>query len=460
MKGRSASIQRAIFIDGILPYRELVLVEFSRIFVNAWDEWQRDNRGNDLKPKQIEAPQWITSFCYDSEGYETRELSVYLDKGIHTITLCSLREPMLIRRIILNKSEDALPYSQTKEKYDANGAVDTSNYLIRIEAENANRKSSPMLYPTQDRSSPAVYPYDAKELRNNTIGSNGNWKIVGQWIEWDFEVPETGYYYITLHTRQNFVRGIYTSRKITIDGKVPFEEMGDYGFRYGSQWKMITLHDQKGDNYKFYLEKGKHVLRMEVVLGKFSHIVSRVQDVVQNLNAIYRKVIRITGVEPDKYRDYHIEKNIPGIVDELIAERDSLIIAIEELKAVAGSGSDREAALNTMVRQLNYVIDDVERLPKILGSFKIDISALGNWITGVLEQPLALDTIYIHSPDIKVPKTNNSLWDRIVHTVKSLFYSFVIDYNSIGNVAEEGENIRTITVWIGSGRTRQTFLNH
>lgn len=458
VKGKSASIQRAIFIDGMLPYKELALVEFPRVFVNANDEWQRDNRGNDLKPKQIEAPQWITGYCYDSEGYETEELSVYLDEGTHTITIYSLREPMIIHRIILNNCEDVLPYSQVKEKYDAEGAADTSNYIIRIEAENADRKSSPMLYPTQDRSSPAVHPYDAKELRNNTIGSNGNWRIVGQWIEWDFEVPESGYYYITMHTRQNFVRGIYTSRKIMIDGKVPFQEVGDYGFRYESQWKMITLHDQNGENYKFYLEKGKHVLRMEVVLGDFSQIVSRVQDVVQNLNAIYRKVIRITGVEPDKSRDYHIERNIPGIVDELIAERDSLKIAIEELKAVAGSGSDREAALNTMVKQLNYVIKDVERLPKILGSFKTDISALGNWITGVLEQPLALDTIYVHSPDVKVPKTNNSLWDRIVHTVKTLFYSFIIDYNAIGNIAEEGEDIRTITVWVGSGRDQANVL--
>lgn len=458
VKGKSAAIQRAIFIDCELPYRELSLVEFQRIFVNELDEWQRDNRGNDLKPKQVEAPRWITGFCYDSEGYETRELSVYFNKGTHTITLYSLREPMVIRRIILNNTDSILPYRQVKEKHDLQGASDTSGYLVRIEAENASRKSSPMLYPTQDRSSPAVYPYDAKELRNNTIGSNGNWKIAGQWIEWDFEIPESGYYYISMHTRQNFVRGIYTSRKISIDGKVPFEEMNDYGFRYESRWKMITLNNQDGENYKFYLEKGKHILRMEVVLGDFSRIVSRVQDVVKNLNAIYRKVIRITGVEPDKYRDYHIEKNIPGIVDELVAERDSLIIAMEELKAVAGSASDREAALNTMVKQLNYVIEDVERLPRILASFKIDISALGNWITGVLEQPLALDAIYIHSPDVKVPKPNNSLWARIVHTVKSLFYSFVIDYNAIGNVAENGEDIRTITVWIGSGRDQANVL--
>lgn len=53
VEGKSAAIQRAIFIDGVLPYRELSLVEFPRIFVNERDEWLRDNRGNDLKPRQV-----------------------------------------------------------------------------------------------------------------------------------------------------------------------------------------------------------------------------------------------------------------------------------------------------------------------------------------------------------------------------------------------------------------------
>lgn len=458
VEGKSGSIQRAIFIDGALPYKQLRLIEFPRIFVNEVDEWERDNRGNDLKPRQVEAPQWITSYCYDSEGYETGKLSVYLTKGRHTIGLYSIREPMLLRRIILSNSEEPLSYDEYKSRHDAQGASDTIGRLIRIEAEAANRKSSPMLYPTQDRSSPAVYPYSAKELRNNTIGSNGNWRIVGQWLEWDFEVPESGYYYITLHVRQNFVRGIYTSRKIMIDGEVPFKELAGYPFTFKSQWHMHTLQNKNGKKYKIYLEKGKHTLRMEVVLGDFADIVARVQKVMQNLNAIYRKVIRITGVEPDKYRDYHIEENIPGLVDELIAERDSLNIAIKDLQQVAGRGSDREATLVTMVKQLDYIIEDVERLPKVLGSFKMDISALGTWITGVLEQPLALDTIYIHSPNVNVPKVNNSLIDRFMHMVKRLFYSFVIDYNAIGNVAKEGEEVRTITVWIGSGRDQANVL--
>ena len=458
VEGNSASIQRGFFIDGELPYNQLKLIEFSRIWVNAVTAWEKDNRGNDLKPTQAEAPEWITSYLYDSDGYVTDKLSVYLTAGNHTITLYSRREPVVLRKLILNNSEEIKGYTEVKAAWDAAGAADTSKRLITVQAEEADRKSSQMLYPSQDKSSPAVYPYSARDLKNNTIGSNSNWRLVGQWLEWDFSVPETGYYYITLHSRQNFVRGIYTSRKISIDGAVPFEEMSDYGFTYENTWIMTALEDKEGTAYRFYLEEGAHTLRMEVVLGEFSDIVSDVQDIVLDLNAVYRKVIRITGVDPDQYRDYNLEDNIPGLAGELSGIRERLQDAITRLYAVAGKGSNREAVLESMIKQLDDKIRDVERFTKTLAAFKTDMTALGTWITQVLEQPLALDAIHIYSPDAKLPKVRNSLWDRLVHTVKTLYYSFIIDYNTIGNVAKEGEESRQITVWIGSGRDQANVL--
>lgn len=458
IEGKSASIQRGIFVDGVLPYYQLNLVEFSRIWVNGVTEWERDNRGNDLKPKQVEAPRWITSYLYDSEGFETDKLSVYLTPGVHTITLYSVREPMLLRKIILNNTTNIKPYSDVKAELDAQGTKDTLDQLIRIEAENADRKSSQMLYPSQDKSSPAVYPYSAKELKNNAIGSNSSWRLIGQWLEWDFEVEESGYYYISLHSRQNFVRGIYTSRKISVDGVVPFEEMNDYGFKYNNSWKMTSLQNSDGEEYRFYLEAGKHTLKMEVVLGEFSDIVSDVQDIVLDLNSVYRKIIRITGVEPDQYRDYNLNGNIPGLAEELTDIRDRLQNAIDRLTSVAGKASNREAVLVAMVQQLEDKISDVERFTKGLAAYKIDMTALGTWIIQVLDQPLALDTIYIHSPNEEVKETNNSFWDRFLHMIKALYYSFIIDYNTIGNVATEDEKTKSITVWIGSGRDQANVL--
>ena len=127
---------------------------------------------------------------------------------------------MLLRRIFLDNPGEPQGYSTVVAQQKADGATDSSQQLITIQAEQANRKSSQMLYPYHDKSSPAVTPYSAKELKNSSIGSNSNWRIIGQWLEWDFDVKQSGFYHITLHQRQNFVRGIYTSRKIMIDGEV------------------------------------------------------------------------------------------------------------------------------------------------------------------------------------------------------------------------------------------------
>lgn len=454
--GKSASIQRGIFIDGSLPYKELSLVEFTRIWVNSTDVWEKDNQGNDLKPTQVEAPEWITSYVHDSNGYITENLSVYMTKGTHRITLVSSREPVLLRRLILDNREEVKEYEDVIEEERTKGYADSSGHMIEIQAENAARKSSQMLYPVQDKGSPAITPYSPKLLKNNSIGGY-SWRLSGQWIEWDFEAPEDGYYYITLHAKQNFVKGIYTSRKITIDGAVPFAELEDYGFTYKRDWTMETLSNKEGNAYRFYLTKGKHSIRMENVLGKFSGVVNNVENIMARLNTIYRNVVRIVGVSPDQYRDYQIEKSLPGLKEELITARDGLDEVILDLRAAAGRGSDKETVLITMRDQLNMLIKNGENFSKVMNTFKVNVSALGTWITQVIEQPLQLDAIYVYSPGEKLPKVKNSFWDKAVHEIKTLYYSFVIDYNRIGNVNDK-ERVKTITIWVGTGRDQANVV--
>lgn len=469
VEGKSSAIQRSFFVDGKLPYKEMAIIEFYRIWKTEVDEsyidengvtrmkWRKDNQGNDLKPSSIEAPDWIESLCFDNNGYISSPLPLYLTKGTHTISVLSLREPMLLHSLTLKNVEKVLDYEATKKIWDESGARETSGQLIRIEAENASLTSSQMLYPRQDQSSPAVYPSSPKALLNNTIGDN-SWRNAKQWIEWEFYVPETGYYHISLHAKQSFQRGVSVSRKITIDGKVPFEEMSDYEFRYNSRWKNIVLSDKEGNPYYFYLEKGNHTIRMEAVLGEFADIVREVQDAVTKLNAIYRKVIRITGVNPDKYRDYQIERTLPGLEAELIDVRDQLAAVIERIREVAGKNSDKEAVLLTMRDQLTQLIKDQEDFIKVITSYKINVRACGNWITQVIQQPLALDRINIYSPDVKVKYENTSFFAKLGYEIKRLFYSFIINYNMIGNVAEKGSEGVTLTLWIGTGRDQANVI--
>ena len=468
IEGKNSEIQRSFFVDGELPYGELSLIEFSRVWSTdvaqasfeqgVYDVvWNKDNQGNDMKPTSVEIPEWIVSELYDNNGYITSPLCVYLTAGSHTISINSQREPMLLRKLILTNKEEVKSYEEVKAQWDAEGAKQTTGVNIEIQAENATKTSSQMLYPKQDQSSPTVYPASTKALLNNTIGG-ASWADAGQWIEWEFDVPESGYYNISMLDRQSFMRGIYVSRKIYIDGEVPFKELENYGFTYDSSWRTDVLEDEDGNAYQFYLEAGTHTIRMEVVLGDFSTVISSVQDCVSQLNAIYRKVIRITGVSPDTYRDYQIAASLPGLNAEMTAVRDQLDQAIADLRAASGRTSDKETVLITMKDQLDYLIEDEERFVKVVSTYKLNVRACGTWITQVIDQPLQIDRLNVYSTDAEKEVENNSFWDKLVYEVNRLYYSFIIDYNSLGSTDEVASEDRSITLWVGTGRDQANVI--
>ncbi|MDR1598381.1 MAG: extracellular solute-binding protein [Oscillospiraceae bacterium] len=463
VEGKSAAIQRALFIDGELPYRELSRVEFPRVWVNTAEPdgqggyiWSKDNQGNDTRPAMAEAPEWIIQPFQDADGYVTAPLLVYLTAGEHTMTLFPIREPALLRRVAWGRADTALPlpYDETRASLDALDAEDSSGVSVTIQAENAARTSSQMLYPTQDMGSVSVTPSSPKLLLNNTIGGNP-WRLAGQWIEWDFDIPADGYYHISMKVNQNLKRGIYVSRKITVDGIAPFSEMEDYGFTFAQNWRRETLSGTDGEPYRIYLKAGHHTLRMEATLGGFSQIISQVRDAVYDLNAIYRKVIQLTGVAPDRFRDYQVERSLPALSGEMEAARDLLSDVIDRLQAEAGKRSDRERALVTMRDQLAQLIGDNELFPRQINSFKANVRACGTWLNEAMLQPLALDEITIYSPDVGETGAGVSFIQSALFEAKRLAYSFMIDYNAIGNVSDDSEGI---TLWVGSGRDQANVI--
>ncbi len=468
VEGKNTDIERSVFVDGELPYEELSLVNFPRVWMSDVNEtyvnedgvtvkvWEKDNQGNDVKPASVEIPEWQSRYLYDSDGYITAPLSIYLEPGNHTISLLSVKEPMLINKLVLSNEGSLKSYEEVKRGWDAKGVASTTGKQIVIEGEYASKTSSQMLYPKQDQTAPAVSPSSAKELLNNTIGGE-SWRLVGQWIEWDFDVQETGYYNISLYDKQNFTRGIHVSRRITIDGEIPFQEMTDYAFAYGQNWREDVLQDEQGNAYQFYLEEGHHTLRMEAVLGEFSEIVGLVEDAVQQLNSIYRQVIKVTGAAPDTYRDYQLAAMLPNLNGELVEARDILNEALDKLEVVAGENSDKKTVLLTMRDQVNDLIEDEEYFVRVIKAYKINVRACGNWITQVISQPLQIDRINIYSPDVTVAYSDTSFGSKFSYEMKRLFYSFVIDYNRIGSV-EESEDQKAITLWIGSGRDQANII--
>ena len=454
VEGKSSDIERELYINDEIPFQEAATLTFPRTWGNELDEIQSDNRGNHLRPRQVEKPIWMEMDFQDSEGYYTEPFLFYFEEGINKISFVSVREPMVIDYIKLYQVEEIPTYKEVAASYD-NLDVDIEGKFIKIQGEDAVLKSSPTLYPINDRSSPATEPYHVSKIRMNSIGGY-NWRWPGQWITWEVDIPEDGLYKIGIKFKQNMLRGVYSTRKLYIDGKVPFKEMEKIPFYYNNKWDMHVLGGEE-EPYFFYLTKGKHEITLEVTLGDLAPLIRTVENSVLELNRAYRQIIMITGASPDPYRDYELEKKIPGLLDTFKEQSEILSRVLNRLVEVTGEKSDKTAILNTMVVQLEDFIDRPETIQRRLDTFKTNVGALGTWILTVREQPLEIDYIVVASPEQKMPEPDVGFIKKAIHEVRSFFYSFIEDYNTIGNVAEDEDDVE-ITVWIGTGRDQAQVM--
>lgn len=452
--GKTSSIERSLLIDGNVPFDEAAYLQFDRIWDNELEEIKQDNRGNDLRPKQIEKPEWREVIFKDFEGYYEQPFQFYLTAGKHTISFVAQREPMMIHQLKLFQYQKPVTYEDTLKRYQNEGFKDSQDVLVAIQGEDATAKSSPTLYPQTERSSPAVSPYSASHTKVNTIGGY-NWRIPGQWIEWEMDVPETGLYKIAFKSKQNFVRGIYSTRRLTIDGEVPFEEMESVPFRYSSDYQLNVMGGK--EPYLFKLEKGKHILRLETSLGEFAPLIREVEESLYNLNAMYRKILMITGASPDQLRDYRVEKQVPELIDTFTSESKRLKSVSAELRRLSGGVSDSEALLSNVTSQLDGMAERPDTIPKRLGSFKTNTGSLGTWLLTAREMPLEIDSIYVASPNMKLKNKGTGFFAGLRHQIRTFANSFFTDYNQIGNVSDNKDQ-QSITVWIGSGRDQANTL--
>ncbi len=466
-EGKSSSIERSLIVNGEIPFKGAKNLIFPRIWTNA-NEVLKDPNGNDIKPKQIEAPRWTSSFAKDDLGYTLDPYLFYFEEGDNTIGLESIKEPMTINSIVISSYGEIPNYSTVEGNYPAADFLD--DFVVKIQGEDAIEKSSPTLYPIPDRSSSKTEPYHTSLIRLNNIGGF-NWRIPGESITWEFEVPEDGLYKISMRVKQTFNRGMFASRAIYIDGEIPFQELQSQQFNYAGNWQIHTLGYNYdvitgvGDNQEietvreetsFYLTKGVHTITMEVTLGEFGELTQEVETSVDNLNKLYRDIIKYTKATPDPYRDYQLEERFPEMIEILDAEAARLDHIIDEIVKITGSTNERTAVLERVQLQLEDFSGDARSIPRRLNEFNSNLSSLGTWILQIREQPLQVDYIMVHSDDYELPKPLEGFFVRMWNYTLSFFASFTTNYSAIGGGGQEGEE--HIEVWTTLGRDQANVI--
>lgn len=454
---RNVSMERILYINGEIPFEGSDALTFQRLWKDG-SEIKYDNRGNAIRPTQKEFFDYQTVLLKSDSGYEVDPYRYYFEKGINTIALESTNEPMAISGITLVPVKNYDTYESYLAKQNSKPADETKNIFFKVQGENAVSRSDPSLFARYDRSSATSEPYSVKNTVLNYIGGD-SWKDPGQWIEWDFEIPEDGWYTISVKGRQMYQRGYVACRSVYIDGEIPFESLKNVGFSYSSDWSLVTLSDDDNKPLDFYFKKGTHKIRLEVTLGEIGNLISEIQDSIFRLNQVYRTILVLTGTMPDQYRDYEIEKVYPDEVELMNLESKRLFHYVDKFVQITGQKSNQISPAETLAIQLEKFYARPEKITQSFVNFKDNITSLGASLLTMTESKLDVDYIAFQSSNRKIKKANSNFFKNAKHEIVSFVTSFFVDSSSLGNVYGENDE-HTIQVWVVVGRDQAQILKN
>ncbi len=456
-ESRGVAAERAVYINGEIPFDDARNISFTRIWTDGGDV-RVDNQGNEIRPTQTEVYGWQTSWFRDDMGYITEPYCFYLEKGVNRIGLGAENEPVVVKKLVVSAVQDLDTYEEYLAKQPSGNASEAAaNYMQVIQGEDSTIRSESSLYAKYDRSSPTTQPNSVTTTVLNYVGGDA-WRSAGQWIEWDFEVPEDGYYNIMVKGRQNYSRGSVSNRSVYIDGEIPFLEMKEVSFDYSNDWNCLTLADEEGTPYQFYLTAGVHTFRMEASLGGLGSILEELEDSTYRLNQIYRKILVYTGATPDQYRDYRIEVNYPEIMEAMDLESKRLFKIVDEMVAYSGQKADQIATAQTVAQQLERFCKKPNKITLEFTTFKDNITALGTASLNMSETKLDVDYLVVSGTSAEPKKEKANVFQKLWHEVKSFVASFTVDYNAVGDVYDEKDSSEVVKVWVLTGRDQGTIL--
>lgn len=499
-----SSIERKLYIDGELPFSEANLISLNKAWTykykvgtdadgndiyaeaadaaGAWDKdrdnlgFSQDLNGNDLTPTITQFGRWQTYLCADSEGYSSDYYRFYLTEGKHTITLDAIREEVVIGDLLVVPTDDAeygVPtYSEYLEKY--RGQPDApAGTKVSFEAEKPSIVSDSSVAMTNNKNSAITSPSSPFSDLYNVIGAS-SFSSVGQWAAYNFTVPTSGMYEISMRYLQSALEGMFISRTIRItsngegdglgryglpDGTaaLPFREAFNTRFNYVKDWQISSLTDGNA-TFKLYFQEGVHyTIYFEVGLGALAEQLQIVENAMTELNSCYLDILRLTGSDPDEYQDYNFEDVLPDVMYTLNKQATVLEDVRNEFERICGTSGAHLATLENVYR-LVYTMTDEDEIAKNLKNFKTYLGTLGTWLSTSKASTLVIDYISVQAPDTEAPKANANFFQSAWFEIRAFFASFFTDYDQMGVRDESALGEEALVVWIATGRDQSKVV--
>ena len=450
LESNTNDVEFSLLIDGESPYATASRITLSKRWINE-SEIKQDSRQNDIRPGQISTPCWQETPLEDIDGLFNEPLEFYMEAGEHTITFESEKAEFAVKSFTFYQYEAPAAYTAPSDS----DLTQTQGQKITLEGETAAYKSSRTLYPTADKSSYLTSSANGSsptKTRYNTIGS-GSWTQSTQTVTWEFNVDKAGYYKIGIRGRQDQMRGMYSNRRLYVNGEVPCLEANQIKFYYDTDWSITTPKSENGDDLYFYLQAGTNTISLEAVPGEIGEIMGNLDELVYNINSYYRQIRQITGPDPDEYNNYMIDTAIPSIVPDFKEYAKTLRDKKAEIEKLSGSGGTEAETLEKMAIVLDKCIKKPDLIPEMMSQIKDNITSVSSFVNQYREQPLEVDMIEVATSDQDFTSCDKSFFGSLGFGFKGFIGSFFEDYNALSD-----EDESAMECWVMLGRDNAEAL--
>ena len=471
LPNKEKDIEITVSVDGKIPYTEAKQVTIPRIWEDNIDTdavpegsyFECDDptgMGDDKRPSQKEKQIWTTRDLINLRGLYNEPYQFYLTKGTHTLRLTLDREAFAISKIKLGNKTSAKSYSDYIKQYSEKDYVkngENGDLSITHQAEQTTYKNNIVLYPTYDKTNASTLPSNPAYTKLNTIGQS-NWTTNGDEIVWNINSKKAGLYKLTFRARQNYNEGMTSYRTLRINGEIPFAEAETLNFKYDQGWYMMTIGDGT-DDYYVYLNEGNNTVSLTCTTGAMAEVLREIQQSVLDLNEIYREIISVTSTEPDIYRDYDLDEQIPTLVDDLKEVKNDLDITFDKVYEITGTEGSQASSIVYVSKIIGELADDPYVIAERLSSLKNGIETLGGLVSTLSSLALEIDYMVFTPKDAEIPSGKVGFLKSTVFTWKQFISSFTVDYNMTGTTEGEDENTEPVKVWVSTGRDQAKIIN-
>ena len=421
------------------------------------EEPRTDAQGNEYAHEQEEITGTVTTIIRDYETAIVDPFEFELTAGAHTITIVKPEQSFEIKEIAFVAPENIKSYADVSASYNVQ---DLTADIITIEGENADVKTSSSIIPKANNSDAGMSSWDSTgsdpyHTKMNYIGGTA-WQSTGNCLTWNFDVKQSGYYYLNLRYKQSDLVNGNSYRWLKIDGKTPFEEAKKIVFPYGTSWKHYTFADGENNPYYIYLEEGPHTISMEVTVADMSAYFDRLKELVDVIGDKYIEIVMITSESPDLNRDYELDKQIPNFIETLTDVSTKLGQLSTDMTNGTGKASQAVASIDNMKRVVDNMLKSPYIAQQYVNEYYSNYTSLSSWLYDMIKMPLSIDQIQLVPAGQKYNKLNANIFESLYYSTVCLISSFTSDYSLTGKDANDANTIR---LWVNWGQDQAAVLN-